>query len=315
MAYRNRKATKGLTKNAYDTMRNLYNSVKPIRGSDNLRPIANRRYQDERIVQHVLADGSEIYSALFRNHEAVTYYPDGVIAVRGGGGCNEKVDFLNSHSPFNFVYQYQQMWCVFNSQYIPVIGEGLLMTPNGEGDTFGYTAPQGVIHQRVIDRAKIKLHRERYKPFLNWARAFLDMADGWLCMDTRKELHEHYKNHPDWITGTNNFKYLGGAARTFLNFGDMSNTELYPYLLFSLFEGFYGHERRLSPTAVPPPDYVPGKFHMWDLSLDKYDTRVRYSDVQKIVEKIILKHQDVYTIRYRPPGTKPVSDIVAFEKA
>lgn len=312
MAYRYRKVTKGLSVNAYDTMRNLYHSVKPIRGSDNLRPIANRRHQDERIAQGVLADGSATYSALFRNHEAVTYYPDGTIALRGGGACGEKVDFLNAHSPFRFVYQYQHMWCLLNSLYIPVIGEGLLMTPNGEGR---YSTPQGVIHQRVIDRAKIKIHRERYKPFLNWARVFLEMADGWLCVGTGKELSDHYKNDPRWFRGTNNLGYCGSNGKTFLKYGDMSDTELYPHLLFSLFDGFYGHERRVSSTATPPPDYEPGKFHMWDLSLDKYDKRVRYSDVPKIVEQVILKYEDVYTIRHRPPDTKPIGNTIAFENA
>lgn len=312
MAYRYRKVTKGLGVNAYDTMRNLYHSVKPIRGSDNLRPIANRRHQDDRIAQNKLVDGSETYSALFRNHEAITYYPNGEIVIRGGNACGEKVDFLNAHSPFRFIYQYQHMWYSGSGVYVPIINEGLVMTPNGEGK---YTAPNVVLHQKVIDRIKIKIHRERYKPFLNWARVFLEMTDGWLCVGTGKELSEHYKNHPLWVEGADSLKFCGSKGKTFLNYGDMSNTELYPHLLFSLFDGFYGHERRLSQTATPPPDYEPGKFHMWDLSLDKYDKRVRYSDVPKIVEQVILRHQDVYTIRHRPPGIKPIGNIVAIQKA
>jgi hypothetical protein len=45
-----------------------------------------------------------------------------------------------------------------------------------------------VVEKMVVNRAKAKEARAPYKPFLDWAKTFLKMSDGWIMHETRKSV-------------------------------------------------------------------------------------------------------------------------------
>jgi hypothetical protein len=187
-------------RNYYQDFKNLYDSIKPIRGrAEDVRPIGQRRRTWERIEM----DGDVVACRLY-DTQVVRYYPDGRIGVRCGGWQSPlTAEFIHTHSPWQCFKRNNKLWVM-----VPMETEKYMHYPipsSGELQfqlVGNYWSPVGdvLIEKRVVNREKAKQARAPYKPFLNWAKTFLKMSDGWIMHETRKqvipvgEMQYHYSH-------------------------------------------------------------------------------------------------------------------------
>lgn len=328
MAYRKRKVTRfsGWI-SSYEAMRNLYNSVKPIRErAGNLRPIGNRRHQDELIAQNTLPDGTVVYSAVFRNTRVVDFLPDNSLLMYGGAAFGEKADFIYSHTPLYVSYAYKNLWVrIKDNVVVPLPTTSainietyphLLLTPVNASEAYPiYTTPRPIImQQRVIDRVKMKEQRTKFAPFLQYVKNMVAMSDGWLMLTTRIELYKQFHEHPDFAPFNKQFSvydYNNFTERAieYMFRHDMQDAETYPYLLFCLTHHAHYSESRMSLHVPPPPPTANGDF--WRFSTEfKYDRRIHPTLIHDMTKRLITRLTDVHTTKEREPQLKPIKDIV-----
>lgn len=178
-------------RNYYQDMKNLYDWIKPIRGRDeDVRPIGQRRRTWERIEM----DGDVVACRLY-NTQCVRYYPDGRIGVRTSGWSTPlTADFIHAHSPWRCFKRNNKLWVMVASEtdkylHYPVPDKGELQFRVAEVDGLRHWVPVGdvVIEKLVVNREKAKEARAPYRPFLQWAKTFLKMSDGWIMHETRKQ--------------------------------------------------------------------------------------------------------------------------------
>jgi hypothetical protein len=174
-------------RNYYYDFKNLHDSIKPIRGrSEEVRPIGQRR----RTWETIEMDGDVVACRLY-NTQVVRYYPDGRIGVQCQAWSTPlTAEFIHTHSPWQCYKRYNKLWVLVPSEsekykYYPIPDKGELQL-RIEGN---HWVPVGdvVVEKRVVNRAKAKEAREPYRPFLDWARTFMRMSDGWIMHATRKE--------------------------------------------------------------------------------------------------------------------------------
>lgn len=179
--------------NFYESYKNLYESVKPIRGrAEDVRPIGQRRRDWETIEKR-----GDNYACRLYNTDVVTYYPDGSIGLRADTWSTPlTADFMHEHSPFYVYKRYKKLWVRVrgvekaDDKHYPIPSEGeLRMVKDCEISGYIYYKPSEpvVIQQRVVDRTKAKAGRENLKGFLDWAKMFMKLSDGWIMHDTRVE--------------------------------------------------------------------------------------------------------------------------------
>ena len=181
----------------YENMKKHHDETKPIRGRNtDVRPIGKRTKDSETIemVDDVVA------CKLYRT-EVVKYYPDGRIGVNIDGWCTQAtVEFIGQHSPFYACKRFNQIWVAtygeegYDHKFYPV--------PTDHELIFKDKVPQGnyFIQKKVINRERIKVARDRFKPFLDWAKVFLSLSDGVIAGNTLTEasnrLNELMKREP-----------------------------------------------------------------------------------------------------------------------
>ena len=175
-------------RNYYQDFKNLYDAIKPIRGrAEDVRPIGERRRDWERVEM----DGDVVACRLY-NTQVVRYYPDGRIGLRCGGWSSPlTADFAHTHSPWQCFKRHNKLWVMVPTEtekymYYPVPTEGELQFHL----VGNYWSPVGdvVVEKRVVNRERAKEARAPYRPFLQWAKTFLKMSDGWIMHATRKEV-------------------------------------------------------------------------------------------------------------------------------
>lgn len=70
----------------YDAAKQAYESVKPLRGSNNVRPLGHRRNKEVQIVERQnIITGESNYAVCYYDTDVVTFYPSGEIGVQHGG--------------------------------------------------------------------------------------------------------------------------------------------------------------------------------------------------------------------------------------
>jgi hypothetical protein len=180
-----------MNNNLYDNYKNLYESVKPIRGrAEDVRPLGQRRRDWETIEKR-----GDNYACRLYQTDVVTYYPDNSIGLVAGVWATPlTAEFMHTHSPFYCYKKYNKLWARVHGtgedKHYPIPESGeLRMVKVGEHEGITLYEPSEpiVIQQRVIDRAKAKEAREKLKPFLDWGRMMLKLSDGWIMTDTREQ--------------------------------------------------------------------------------------------------------------------------------
>ena len=173
--------------NSYNHYKNLFNSVKPIRGRANdVRPIGKRRRDWETIRMN-----GDVVECVLYDTPVVRYYPDGKIGLNCAGWITPSTaDFMHTHSPL-LVRKQNNAIRVSADRYdkkiypLPERGETVfVLTPDNK-----YAPEQPiVITKQVIDRAKAKDARAPFMPFIKFVDTFLKMSDGWVMDETMAEV-------------------------------------------------------------------------------------------------------------------------------
>ena len=190
----------------YDYYKNLYESIKPIRGrAEEIKPLGKRTRDWEQVVRAVNpADGADyIYSARLYQTECVRYHPNGDIELRPEQWSTPlTASFIHEHSPFYCYKQYKKLWVRIQGsgedRHYPISEEGLTMRYVGAGGVGGYeyepTTPV-VIEKEVVDRSKARDARLPLKPFLDWAKMMHKLSDGWIMDSTREQFGVRKLDH------------------------------------------------------------------------------------------------------------------------
>ena len=178
-----------MKKNYHQDYKNLHDSIKPIRGrACETRPIGERR-RDWEVIE---MDGQVVACVLYQT-QVVRYYPDGRIGVQcGGWQTPSTADFIHAHSPWQCFKRNNKLWVMVpNSEnkymHYPIPKEGeLIFQPTEHGRW--EPASEVVIQKQVVNREKAKEARAPYQPFLQWAKTFMKLSDGWIMHGTRKSV-------------------------------------------------------------------------------------------------------------------------------
>ena len=196
----------------YEFFKEKWEKTKPIRGrSVDVRPIDNyRRYRDWETIEKrfVRCDGGveqEVYACHLYQTDVVLYYPDGSIGLQiGSWATPTTADFMTCHSPFYICKRYNKIWVYPNGHSVdeayPIPEEGELRLVVGADGSYKPDRPIK-IEKVVVDRTKAKDAREKIKPFIEWAKSFNKLTDGWIMQDTREQFakYEEIIQH-NWST-------------------------------------------------------------------------------------------------------------------
>ena len=196
----------------YEFFKEKWEKTKPIRGrSVDVRPIDNyRRYRDWETIEKrlVRCDGGveqEVYACHLYQTDVVLYYPDGSIGLQiGSWATPTTADFMTCHSPFYICKRYNKIWVYPNGHSVdeayPIPEEGELRLVVGADGSYKPDRPIK-IEKVVVDRTKAKDAREKIKPFIEWAKSFNKLTDGWIMQDTREQFAKYEQSvQHNWST-------------------------------------------------------------------------------------------------------------------
>lgn len=268
-------------KNYYQDYKNLHDSIKPIRGrAVDVRPIGQRRRDWE-----VIEMDKDVVACRLHNTQVVRYYPDGRIGVQcAGWHTPSTAEFIHIHSPWQCIKRNNQLWVLVPSvtekyNYCPIPNEGELQF---EANEAGHWTPLNKMtyRKRVINRERAKAVREPYKLFLQWAKAFLSMADGWIMNETRKQVIPF---------GNMGFEYAGLTGYTTLSPLMRGSEEDYLKALCLLL---------MHPRDALEQREV-GVVEVWhspsfNYKVRLYDMRFDYETLARIVRRVIDTNNDIY---------------------
>jgi hypothetical protein len=192
---------------SYEFYKDKWENTKPIRGrAVDVRPIDRyRRYRTWETIEKRQINGQDVYAAHLYDTDVVSYYPDGSIGLRiDTWATPTTADFMSMHSPFYICKKYNKLWVypkghgVDEAYPIPDNAELKLIV-----DAEGRYKPEKPIkiEKVVVDRSKAKEARERIKPFIDWARSFNKLTDGWVMQETRDQFTTYAENNNhNWFT-------------------------------------------------------------------------------------------------------------------
>lgn len=300
----------------YEFYKTKWHSTKPIRGrAIDTRPIGKRSRDNELICRNVNpADNTESYACRLYQTDCVEYMPNGDIVLRHDG-CTSPLTakFMHQNSPFSVRKQANRIWVRTGDELLFPLPE------NGRAVTFRLkqhpTAPERCVYvpidlpplfQKVVDRKKSKEARAPYKAFLDWAKMFLALSDGWLMHETRKSAvpfrEVGYRQHSK-LTGEvtlNDYPYFDYSRNYDLDWAQ--HEEMYlPLLCHVLSNRYDGYEHRIAEIA---------QADTWHGGINFYDMRFTYKKVQARMYAMVLANKDVHKLVPVELKGKVIGDLV-----
>ena len=305
--------------NFYENYKNLYDSVKPIRGRvEDVRPLGQRRRDWETIEKR-----GDNYACHLYQTDVVTYYPDNSIGLVAGIWATPlTAEFMHTHSPFYAYKKYKKLWIRVHTpdgdKHYPIPEKGeLLMRRTGEIDGISTYEPSEpiVIQQRVVDRAKAKEAREKIKPFLEWAKMFMKLSDGWIMSETREQFcskietaHWRMMYHYNLPEGIVTHQYYGAS---------FIPTELYKYLSECDVEGYMpallllldDKNKAVSVRKVKELVHAWGEASNQTSTVQVYDMQFSYESLKRQVYAIADKSNDIHKMVEVEIGDKALTNV------
>ena len=160
-----------------------YNETKPIRGKEgDIRPLGARHKQHYRIVKI----DEDTYACRLYETNVATYYRDGKVKIDLGGwdtpttrGFLERVlpaGWVNfRHNKFNHLVKGSNLtwYSVHDNQNHPkyIMGNSSVYINTNNNEVTGFIRPT----RSVVNRADSKARRERYAPFLQFAKTMIEV--------------------------------------------------------------------------------------------------------------------------------------------
>lgn len=292
---------------SYTHYKNLWESVKPIRGrSVEVRPIGERRRDWEQIVRKPMVGGEYSYAARLYNTDVVEYLPNGNIILRTGGWeTPSTAEFIWEHSPFTAWKKNGKVWISTDEVVYPVGAELELHYDHNKRRHVPVNSV--LIQKKVVDRAKAKDARAPVMPFLDWAKVFLKMSDGWIMHSTRKEVVTYVG-----LEKSSGFLYeeelVGRNAKPVYERICNATPDEYPKILCTLLrEPHAAIELRAAETtewSVPVNNqFQTFKSHYYDMKFD-------FTTLKLTVYGIVSQAVDIMTVKEVQPTSRAMTNVL-----
>jgi hypothetical protein len=284
--------------NYYNHYKNLFESVKPIRGrSVDVRPIGKRR-RDWEIVR---MDGDVVECVLYQT-PVVRYYPNGDVGVQCGGWASPSTaEFMYEHSPFVCRKRNRKVQVNPSGRYdedakfypLPEYDEVLfVLTPDNK---YAPAAPL-VEHKQVIDRKQAKEAREPFMPFIKFMETFLMMSDGWVMSETRGQVgmldkDRSYFNRAEYDYGFDEFRGSRSADANMLQHIAEAQEDDYLRAMCMFLDRCITNERVLVKSIEVG---MGGDSHPYKKTVRFYNTRYNLKSVKAKLYRMIARECDVF---------------------
>jgi hypothetical protein len=177
---------------SYEYYEKLWADTKPIRGRVEVtKPIGQRRRTWETIEKRE----GDVYACHLYHTDVVNYYPDGSVGLRAEiWSTPTTAEFMTINSPFYVYKKHSKLWVRTYKEDggalvypVPEKGE-LRLYANVIGSQVVYEPKETIIIKKsVVDRVKAKDARMKIKGFLDWAKTFNKLSDGWVAHETREQ--------------------------------------------------------------------------------------------------------------------------------
>jgi hypothetical protein len=153
-----------------------YNEIKPVRGSDNVRPIGLRRRKYERIEQRMGAQGIE-YHILSGGYSALIYTPDNKITVTPTPWASAQFCMWLSRILYVHAFKARHLvWLGLNgTQAVPIAGPNVKIW--FDDNSVAHHNVSAVL-RKAVDRKSANASRNRMKEFLDFGMSMLKVCDG-----------------------------------------------------------------------------------------------------------------------------------------
>lgn len=297
---------------SYTHYKNLWESVKPIRGrSVEVRPIGERRRDWEQIVRKPMVGGEYSYAARLYNTDVVEYLPNGNIILRTGGWeTPSTAEFIWEHSPFTAWKKNGKVWISTDEVVYPVGAELELHYDHNKRRHVPVNSV--LIQKKVVDRAKAKDARAPMKPFLDWAKVFLKMSDGWIMHSTRKEVLKYVAAMNPW-----GFDYAPMYDRHLMRF--MQSKQLYEHISNAKPDDYPAIMCSLLRDPVFAKQFSNAETVHWEgVMMDKphtfsatyHDLRFDFDVLKQMVYGIVSQAVDIMTIKEVQPTSRAMTNVL-----
>lgn len=298
------------------------------------RPIAERRRTWETVERVALPSGDYAYSAKLYDTHVATYYPDGLVEVRcGGWPTPTTAEFIAWWTPFDGCFKRaKKLWVDLHGVKVPVPDEGPLQIRH-DGTRWNAVNAE-TIKQKAIDRTKMREARDKVRPFLDWAKTFLKMSDGWVMNETREQfatkIEKGWHVNFDFGVRTGVANVLRDAPVNKWEAARLGNNpealrERYDYegtlamlasddptvrfrVLFTILNSLDPTMKRLVRSAEETITWANGG--SYDVEVKWYDFQYNYEQVSRRIDKILKANEDVHTIVEHKPSSCVRSNIV-----
>jgi hypothetical protein len=307
----------------YNYFKNKFENTLPIRGrTTETKPIGQRRRDWETVVKGFIvedgaldAEGVTAYGAHLYQTDCVMYLPNGDIHVKTGGWATPSTaEFISRFLPQNMrcYKKYNKIWVDYASQAYPIdTTKPTVFQFNRDTDTYAIENPQP-LHQKVIDRTKIKAAREKIAPFRNYANIMLKLADGWLSNDLVEQHAEPWSAQRDYW-GRRAYKVGDEVMRSYEFSGSINkktaekvynamcaDESQFPKLLCMICAASDSEESRIVKTEqVERKDYR-GNPVMETITTREY--KYKHTTIDNRINFFIKHACDVYTTKEVPVG-------------
>jgi hypothetical protein len=179
------------------------------------KPIG-KRYRTWETIEKREINGQEVYAARLYETDVVMYYPDDSIGLRiNTWATPTTADFMSMHSPFYVCKRYNKIWVYPKGHGVdeayPIPDEGELRLVMGADGGYAPSSPV-IIEKQVVDRTKANAARAKIKPFIDWARSFNKLTDGWVMHDTRAEFSDISFTNESWHAYKRNYLLPDGVV-------------------------------------------------------------------------------------------------------
>lgn len=157
---------------SFEEAEERYYNTKPIRGSDDVRPLGERRKKHHRITKI----DDDTFACTLYHTDVVTYSRDGRVLVNLGNWDTQTTrDFLHRCMPLGYNnIRSNNRTHIYNTRTPEVkyvLGNTAMLINTVTGEITGYAIPT----KSVVNRQASKAKREQFKEFLQIARGTMEV--------------------------------------------------------------------------------------------------------------------------------------------
>jgi hypothetical protein len=245
----------------YESIKNDYDNVKPIRGrSTDVRPFYSRSRDNELLVR-VIRDDKVFYGARLYNTDVFLVSPDGVVEIGDGGwNSNLTVGFLNTVMN-RYMYGSMHVWREFSRTWLRchgandsatyvVSGGDVCLQLHYDPLTNEYRAlEQQMVKQSQVNKPVLRELRASVKPFVTFVKTFLKMGDGFISKELRTKFTYDSRTFGTQINGALCLlpNYLNRQVEEhhvegYIKFMQSGDTDAYLAVIVSFADAYYNRD-------------------------------------------------------------------------